>query len=262
MFEKVLRGRADRRPALQLHGISASVATHAVCALGITALSLGAAGARQPAETATMLLLHAPVILPEAPSPRADRPASHPRRGTTRTPVTAATTPDPAPEPAHVIERALPEPKLTVDVPPPSGPALDAASLRGIGDLGLETGSEAAGGVTAATDGGAPVVDGEMLAVPPRVVNRREISGVMSDRYPSRLRWAGIEGQVVVAFIIGTDGRAEMNHVEVLSASHPGFIDAAMEGIRRMRFRPAELDGVRVRVRVSLPLVWVLASNG
>lgn len=262
MFEKVLRGRAERRPALQLHGISASVATHALCALGITALSLGAAGGREPVETATMLLLQSAVNLPEVPAPRADRPAAHPRRSTTTTPAAATTPSDPTPDPARVSERALPEPKLTVDVLPSSGPALDAASLRGIGDLGLATGDETGSGVAVATDGGAPLVDSELLAVPPRVMNRRQISGIMSDRYPMRLKFAGIEGQVIVAFIIGTDGRAEMDHVEVLSASNPGFIEAAMEGVRRMRFRPAELDGVRVRVRVSLPLVWVLASNG
>jgi TonB family protein len=261
MFEKVLRGRAERRPVVQLHGISASVATHALFAVGIAALSLGAAGSREPVETATILLLHSPVNLPQDPSPRADRPAPRTSRGSISTPASAATPSDPAPELAHVFERALPEPKLTVDVIPPSGPALDAASLRGIGDLGLATSSDASGGVTAAEDGGAPLVDGEVLAVPPRVVNRREISELMSDRYPPILKFNGVEGQVVVAFIIGTDGRAEMNHVEVLSASNPQFIQAALEGLRRMRFRPAELDGVRVRVRVSLPLVWVMANG-
>jgi TonB family protein len=150
---------------------------------------------------------------------------------------------------------------LNVDVLPPSGPAVDAASLRGIGDLGLDTSADVSGGgVTLAADGGAPLVDSELLAAPPRVINRREISDVMSDRYPSRLKWAGIEGQVIVAFIIGTNGRAEMENVEVLSATNPGFIEAALEGLRRMRFRPAELDGVRVRVRVSLPMVWVLVG--
>ncbi|HET7463530.1 MAG TPA: energy transducer TonB [Longimicrobium sp.] len=261
MFEKVLRGRAERRPALQLHGISASVATHALCAIGITALSLGAATTREPVETATLLLIHSPVLLPEVPGPRADRPAPHPARGTASTAATAAATPAPVPEPALAAERALSEPKLTVDVPPPGGPALEAASLRGIGDLALAAGSDPSGGVTVPEGGGAPLVDSELLAVPPRVVNRREISELMSDRYPPILKFNGVEGQVVVAFIIGTDGRAEMNHVEVLSASNPQFIQAALEGLRRMRFRPAELDGVRVRVRVSLPLVWVMANG-
>lgn len=261
MFEKVIRGRANRGPFLQLHGVSASVATHAACVLGVAAFSLGAAGAREPVETATILFLHTPVTLPEVPAPRPERPAGRAAGTVTHTAVTSATPAERAAAPARVAERALPEPTVTVDVPPPTGPALDASSLRGIGDLALRASDAETGSAVVGEDGGAPLVDGDVLASPPRVVNRREISELMSDRYPPILKFNGIEGQVVVAFIIGVDGRAEMNHVEVLSASNRQFIHAALEGLRRMRFRPAELDGVRVRVRVSLPLVWVMANG-
>jgi TonB family protein len=99
-----------------------------------------------------------------------------------------------------------------------------------------------------------------MLAMPPQMLNRNTIARVMSNDYPDWLLDRGIEGQVVVSFIIGVDGRAEMDHVEVVSASRRDFIHAAMRGLRLMRFRPAELDGRRVRVRVTLPLLWRLGS--
>lgn len=63
---------------------------------------------------------------------------------------------------------------------------------------------------------------------------------------------------MLVTFIIGVDGRPEMDHVQVVSATHEAFIPAAMRGLRRMRFRPATFDGRQLRVRVSLPMVWTL----
>ncbi len=263
MFEKVTCSRAERRAVLQLRGVSAAVAAHAVCVVSITALSLAAPAPDEPAEEATYLLLHTPTFadLP-AVRPRSDRPARPapaallPREATEKTapPVREAER-----LALRMAERALAEPTLNLGEIPPSGPALDAALMRGLGDLG--PGGDTSGSMLLAEGGGAPLVDGDVLATPPQMLNRRLVRRLLSEDYPSGLMWRGIEGEVVVAFIIGVDGRAEMNHVEVLSATNDGFIAAALQGIRRMRFRPAELDGRRVRVRVSIPFVWQLPKT-
>ncbi|HEX6749478.1 MAG TPA: energy transducer TonB [Longimicrobium sp.] len=265
MFEKVTQQRADRRAFLRLHGFSAAVAAHAACALGITTLSLAAPAAEQTVETATYLLLQAPVTLPVPPiasangARRTATPRPRGRRDAPQQPADAAR--EMAERLVQRLERALPAPSVTVDALPPPGPELDASLLRGLGEVGAKemAGEAVAGGFASEDDGGgAPLVNSEVLANPPQIVNRNTVARVMGEDYPGWLMDRGVEGQVVVAFIIGVDGRAEMNHVQVLSASHRDFIPAAMRGLRRMRFRPAELDGRRVRVRVSLPLVWLL----
>ena len=69
-------------------------------------------------------------------------------------------------------------------------------------------------------------------------------------RYPQVLREAGISGSVTLSFIIDTDGRVEEQGVEVLAATHPGFVAAATETIRASRFHPARSHGRTVRGRV------------
>ncbi len=69
-------------------------------------------------------------------------------------------------------------------------------------------------------------------------------------RYPQVLREAGITGSVTLSFIIDTEGRVEEQGMEVLAATHPGFVAAATETIRASRFHPAKSHGAAVRVRV------------
>jgi protein TonB len=56
-------------------------------------------------------------------------------------------------------------------------------------------------------------------------------------RYPELLRRAGIEGSVVVRFIVDTTGRVDMRSVEVLRSTHEGFTAAVRETLERLRFR-------------------------
>lgn len=269
MFENVTHGRAERRAFFQLHGISAAMAAHAACGLAIVAVSAAAPAAVESVETATYLLLQTPAPFRDATqaalrepaaakppartaAPRAARPRAEPR------------TTAPADAPATVSELALRTPNLHASVVPPSAPALDASLLRGLGDAGRVSASGSAAGGTAADAeeaGAAPVVAPEMLARAPVMVNRRVITRVMSERYPETLLWAGIGGEVVVTFIIGVDGRPEMDKVDVISASDARFVPAALRGLRAMRFRPAQLDGRPVRVRVTLPLVWNIPAE-
>jgi TonB family protein len=267
MFEKVTCRRAERRAFLHLHGVSASMAAHAVGVLGVTALSLAGAAADDSVETATYLLLQPPRAVSDLPSVHAspshrDRAASAHRaaRPVAPRPRPTASVAAPSP-PVGVAELALAAPPAAVKVMPPSGQAIDALLLRGLGDARPGAAGGAGHSLAATDDGGAaPVVESALLAMPPSIMNRNTITRVMSNDYPDWMLDRGIEGEVVVSFIIGVDGRAEMDHVEVVSATRREFIHPAMRGLRLMRFRPAELDGRRVRVRVTLPLRWRLGS--
>jgi TonB family protein len=277
MFESVTRSRAAGRAFLQFHGWLAAMAAHAVCAYGLTAIPRAGAAPDESVEVATYLLLQAPEPPPDVPRP----PTPPDSRAAAERPVRA---PVPQPRPSEHApagaadlardaellaprraELALATVPRTLDVIPPSGPALDSALLRGLGNVapeGLAGSAADAAAPGEADDGGAPVVEAAVFATPPRLLNRFMIRRMMGNDYPPRLEFRGIEGQVVVAFIIGVDGRPEMDHVQVVSATHPDFIPAALRGLRWMHFRPAHFDGRSVRVRVTLPMVWQVPHEG
>jgi periplasmic protein TonB len=64
--------------------------------------------------------------------------------------------------------------------------------------------------------------------------------------YPPDLRGARVEGDVRVKFLIRSDG--SVGRVEIVSASHPRFAEAAERAVRRWRFQPGEKRGRPVAV--------------
>lgn len=75
--------------------------------------------------------------------------------------------------------------------------------------------------------------------------------------YPEEARRAGIEGQVIVQFIVNENGNVE--DAEVIRGVHPLLDEAALEGVRQhAEFRPGKQRGRPVRVQFSLPVVFRL----
>jgi len=68
-------------------------------------------------------------------------------------------------------------------------------------------------------------------------------------RYPPVLQQAGLEGRVLVEFIIDTLGHVEPTSLRVVESSNAGFEAAAGETLRRSVFRPARVQGRPVRQR-------------
>ncbi len=68
-------------------------------------------------------------------------------------------------------------------------------------------------------------------------------------RYPPVLQRAGLDGRVVVEFIIDTVGHCEPGSLRVVESSNPGFNAAAEETIQRSLFRPARVRSRAVRQR-------------
>jgi TonB family protein len=69
-------------------------------------------------------------------------------------------------------------------------------------------------------------------------------------RYPALLRRDGIEGQVLLEFVVLPDGRVAINDIAVVETTDDRFNDAAMSVVRGTRFRPGRLKGEAVAVRV------------
>jgi len=70
-------------------------------------------------------------------------------------------------------------------------------------------------------------------------------------RYPEAMRKIGIAADVVLSFVVNSDGVAEMSSVRVIRYAGPDFIDAAKHALATMRFAPAEVHGKSVRSRVE-----------
>jgi protein TonB len=75
--------------------------------------------------------------------------------------------------------------------------------------------------------------------------------------YPERARRLGLEGQVVLRFVVDQSGRVE-REIEVVS-SLPMFDQASIDAVRQWRFSPGrDRIGNPVRVLVTVPVKFTL----
>lgn len=79
--------------------------------------------------------------------------------------------------------------------------------------------------------------------------------------YPDLLRQAGVQGRVVVEVVIDTLGHVEPGSFVVVGSAHPAFVASALQSIRASLFRPARVLGRVVRVRVRIPIDFVLRDG-
>jgi protein TonB len=71
--------------------------------------------------------------------------------------------------------------------------------------------------------------------------------------YPEAAREQGEEGVITLDVIVGTDGCAETVKV-VAGTGYYLLDDSAREAVQHYRFRPAMLDGIKVRSHVKVPI--------
>ena len=93
----------------------------------------------------------------------------------------------------------------------------------------------------------------------PVLDNRDMVVRALGRNYPAALRGLGIVGSTTVQVVIDRRGRVEQ--ARVTSATVPEFGTASVEVAQVMRFRPAKVNGVPVRVRVSLPVTFSLEDG-
>lgn len=75
-------------------------------------------------------------------------------------------------------------------------------------------------------------------------------------RYPEMARMAGIEGRVVVQFIIDTEGN--VNDPIVIRGIGGGCDEEALKAVKKAKFIPGKQRGKPVFVRYSLPISFTL----
>lgn len=76
-------------------------------------------------------------------------------------------------------------------------------------------------------------------------------------QYPDMAKQSGIEGRVVVQFVIEKDGH--ITDVEVVKGFGWGFDEAAVDVVKKMKpWKPAKQNGKTVRLRFTLPIKFTL----
>ncbi len=107
---------------------------------------------------------------------------------------------------------------------------------------------------------GARGADAQTDDVPP-VISRR-----VDAPFPSEARAAGLQGDVVLEFTVGTDGR--VRDARVVEGIGHGFDEAALEAARQFEYRAATRAGapiearIRYRYRFRLPTAAVTPPSG
>ena len=110
----------------------------------------------------------------------------------------------------------------------------------------------------------APADDSEVYMV---VDDQPELVGGMkalqrSVSYPQMARQAGIEGRVIVQFVVDKEG--DVTAPKITRGVHDVLNEAALKAVKQQDFRPGQQDGEPVKVQMSLPVTFRLpnASGG
>ncbi len=98
-----------------------------------------------------------------------------------------------------------------------------------------------------------PMVYAEsMVDVLPEVISCPPVT------YPEPLRLAGIEGHVLVEFVVNADSRLREKSIRALDSTHEGFEDPARDMIAECVFKAGQVRGKPVNVLVRMPLNFQL----
>jgi protein TonB len=76
--------------------------------------------------------------------------------------------------------------------------------------------------------------------------------------FPRELRSAGISGVVFVNCLI--DEHGAVTDMKVEKTTNAEFVEPALTALKKWRFKPAERDGTKVAIRVSIPIRFSLDS--
>lgn len=77
--------------------------------------------------------------------------------------------------------------------------------------------------------------------------------------YPARAQKAGIEGRVIVQFIVNEKG--EVENPKVIRGIGGGCDEEALRVVKLAKFEPGEQRGVPVRVQFTLPILFMLRND-
>lgn len=137
---------------------------------------------------------------------------------------------------------------VTIDVPPTIAEPAKAAPEPASGS-GKKSGDDAE--ASGRSSGGLGSGSAGRAFSENQVERAAEVTRGATARYPEALRSVNVEGEVVMQFIVGTDGKVEPGSMDVKSSPHKLFSEAVRVALMGTRFRPAEVGGKPVRQLVE-----------
>jgi protein TonB len=169
--------------------------------------------------------------------------------------------PPPPPE-----QKELPPPPPN-DTPPPD--AKPSAPVM----IGISLSSTTAGGSFAAAVGNTlygsapkvaprpeeakPYAAPEGRYVPPyKVTTLPELLREVKAKYPEEARKLGLEGQVVLRLTIDSSGK--VSQAKLVKAAASGFDEAALEAVKRFRFKPGTDGGEAIATEITYTYTFLL----
>jgi periplasmic protein TonB len=179
-----------------------------------------------------------PKAAPAPPAPRIEAPAPPKGFQTLQAPVN--------------VPVKLPEVDLAARV-------TDEADFSGKGVAG-GTGSGAVGGTPGGTGTG-PALDLSQPFRESQVEIPVSALGNVAPDYPASLRETGVEGQVVVEFVVNENGRVDMGSLRIIESTHALFTSSVRTALPRMRFSPARIGGSAVKQYVRQPFTFRLSRS-
>ncbi len=79
-------------------------------------------------------------------------------------------------------------------------------------------------------------------------------------RYPNAAMRSGIEGTVVVSFIVDRDGSVPKDCVKVVTSAHPFLDNESVRAVRLSpKWTPAKNKGIVVRQRLQTPVMFKIS---
>ncbi|MDR0901425.1 MAG: energy transducer TonB [Opitutaceae bacterium] len=77
--------------------------------------------------------------------------------------------------------------------------------------------------------------------------------------YPFEMKRNGINGEVVLQFIVDMNG--SVRDVEVIRSTHREFEKPAMDAVYKWQFRPGRKGGKAVNTRMQIPINFTLSED-
>lgn len=81
----------------------------------------------------------------------------------------------------------------------------------------------------------------------------------VAPRYPEEAKREGISGLVHLDIVIATTGT--VSEASVVSSAHPSLNDAAIEAVRKWKYKPTTIDEEPVEVGVTVSVAFVLSKD-
>ncbi len=163
--------------------------------------------------------------------------------------------------PPELEIEAPPEGFLTLSAPiniPTEIPPIDLTQTfdpRNFSGIGVE------GGVFEGVVGGTGPIDLTQTFLEAVVDERPERLSGPVPRYPEMLRQAGVEGIVLLEFVIDTSGRVPEESVKILQSTNRAFEAPARNVIVRSLYRAGRVRGVPVRVLVQQQIGFTIQRD-